>query len=102
MDTGRTDEFCRDAVRIALTSGLSRHVIMLGRQQPHETRSGDPGTENVHRPAVPVSGLHLPQRSRRSLPWGANPRVRRHGDDPMGDYAFGWIRAELGLQEHRK
>lgn len=32
---------------------------------------------------------------------GAIPRVRRQGDDPAGDYASGWIWAELGLQEHR-
>ena len=27
MGTGRTDEFCKEAVRIALTSGLSRHQV---------------------------------------------------------------------------
>ena len=27
MGTGRTDEFCKDAVRMALTSGLSRQHV---------------------------------------------------------------------------
>jgi len=27
MSTGRTDEFCKEAVRIALTSGLSRRLV---------------------------------------------------------------------------
>ena len=28
----------------------------LGRQQPHEARSGDPGAENGHCPAIPARG----------------------------------------------
>jgi len=39
----------------------------LGREQPHEMRSGDPGLEDGHRPAIPAEGLHLPQRSRQPI-----------------------------------
>ena len=39
----------------------------LGRQQPHETRSGDPGAENGHRLTVTPSWLHLPQRPRQPI-----------------------------------
>ena len=39
----------------------------LGRQQPHEARFGDPGTEDGHRLASATTGLHLPQRSRQPV-----------------------------------
>lgn len=45
----------------------SRRVIGWAASQPHETRSGDPGFEDGNRPAVPASGLHLPQRSRQPI-----------------------------------
>jgi hypothetical protein len=39
----------------------------LGRQHPHETRPGDPGLEDGYRPAIPASGLHLPQPPRQPI-----------------------------------
>jgi transposase InsO family protein len=45
----------------------SRRVIGWAASQPHEARSGDPGTENGHCPAISAQGLHLPQRSRQPI-----------------------------------
>ena len=39
----------------------------LGRQQPHEAGSGDPGLEDGHRPAITPARLHLPQRPRQPI-----------------------------------
>ena len=40
---------------------------LLGRQQPHEARSGDPGAEDGHCLARTAQGLHLPQRQGQSI-----------------------------------
>lgn len=39
----------------------SRRVIGWAASQPQETRSGDPGAEDGHRPAITAAGLHLPR-----------------------------------------
>ena len=66
---------------------MARH--RLGRQQPHETRSGDPGAENGYRSAIPAAGLHLPQRpplsrfASKPLPGNGQPIVfARLPEDP--------------------
>ena len=52
---------------------MARH--RLGRQQPHEAGSGDPGAEDGHRPAIPAARLHLPQRPRQPI---LLPRLPTH------------------------
>ena len=61
----------------------------LGRQQPHETRSGDPGAEDGHRLAIPVQGLHLPQRPRQPILFARLP------EDP----ARAWVQ---GVDERQR
>jgi hypothetical protein len=38
-----------------------RRVIGWAASQPQETRSGDPGIENGHRPAITAAGPRLPR-----------------------------------------
>jgi transposase len=76
MGTGRTDEFRKESVRIALTSGLSRRQVAddlgvgfstLNRWvSAHRctdvvsAEDRDPRAENGHCATLPAAGLHFP------------------------------------------
>ena len=69
MGTGRTDEFRKEAVRIALTSELSRRQVAddlgggfstLNKWGSAHRDTDVASAENGHRAPVPAAGLHFP------------------------------------------
>ncbi len=90
---GGADEIPSEIARQILRDHMDRHyretldapIPALGGKSPRQAVRTAAGREKV------VDWLKMLEN-----------RSAAHGEGPIGDYDFGWIWAELGLQDHRK